>query len=256
MKINFFEEFPTRANLEKASMISFPSRIYLAATCIDDFRIIADKLHSINPDVDVGYWPVLKESYWISPFSRPKELSDLINDIIANMDECCPKTLLDLEFPLVNLSMFVENLTSFFKNRRMIRQIMERLEQNGIDYISTEYPYPMDSIRDILTYMGASHNRTGHKQVLMFYTSKIPSYAIRSAIRNYIARKASEDDSTIQVALGTIASGIFKRTFLLRPQNLDKDLRFLDDHGVEKAFIFRLGGLDEDYMNIIGKYVG
>jgi len=254
MKINFFEEFPTWQNLEKARYIDFPSRIYVAATSIADFNLISDKLRTINPELDVGYWPVLKESYWISPFSKPKELSDMINDIIINGEDHPPKVLLDLELPLVNLKMFYENFYYFFRNRRMINVIIDRLESHNIDFISTEYPYPLDHFKSLLVQMGISHNRECHRQILMFYTSKIPSYVIRSSIRNYISRKACDESSTIQVALGTIASGIFKHSFILKPENLEKDLRFLDDRGVEKAFIFRMGGLNEEYMDVIRKY--
>ena len=38
MKIDFFEEFPTKENLEKLKLIKFPSKIFIAAESLEEFK--------------------------------------------------------------------------------------------------------------------------------------------------------------------------------------------------------------------------
>jgi len=67
MEINFFEEFPTPDNLEKIKLIDFPTKIYILAHSLSEFREFEKSLK-----VPLVYWPALPKiyGYWISPFAK------------------------------------------------------------------------------------------------------------------------------------------------------------------------------------------
>ena len=60
MKINFFEEFPTKDNLDKAKLIKFDSKIYIAAKSLREFDKYAKQIKKINKRIEPAYWPILK----------------------------------------------------------------------------------------------------------------------------------------------------------------------------------------------------
>ena len=65
MRIDFFEEYPTPANLEPAAALRGPSTIYLASPDLGAFRARADHLREVNPRLEPAYWPLLPRSYWV-----------------------------------------------------------------------------------------------------------------------------------------------------------------------------------------------
>ena len=73
MRINFFEECigDPQTDLQNAALITWPSTIYIAAASLSEFIERRRILFAINPHVTAAYWPVLKNSYWISPFADP-----------------------------------------------------------------------------------------------------------------------------------------------------------------------------------------
>jgi hypothetical protein len=83
VKVDFFEEYPDLANLRKAELVGFDSTVYLAARSLPEFRSAAQRLHDVNPRLRPAFWPVLRKSYWVSPFSYPWELVALFEEILA-----------------------------------------------------------------------------------------------------------------------------------------------------------------------------
>ena len=57
------------------------------------------------------------------------------------------------------------------------------------------------------------------------------------------------------MAYGIIASGVGGINLILSFKQLDKDLSLAKDNKVKEAIIFRLGGLNKKYLDIIKKYV-
>ena len=74
MIISFFEEFPSKKNLTKINLITWPTKLYIAAKSLSEFQLIRSELKHSSPKniKDIVYWPILekKEGYWISPFSK------------------------------------------------------------------------------------------------------------------------------------------------------------------------------------------
>jgi hypothetical protein len=253
IRIDFFEEFPTMENLSKANLIDFNSTIYIAAKSLEEFRSFENMLYTINPALEAGYWPILNESYWISPFSYTYELENLIEDLQKNKQNKTLKVLLDLELPYLNMKLFFLNLFSFFKNKRLIEQIFEQADELNIEILTAE-----SIISDnFLELLGLSYqiNKYPHKKILMFYSSVILLDLIENRKKKIILEKSGECGLNLHVGLGCLARGIIDVEIpILTVEDLDKDLSFLDENGIKTAVIFRLGGLNQEYLGVIIKY--
>ncbi|HLD37303.1 MAG TPA: hypothetical protein VJA86_01820, partial [Candidatus Nanoarchaeia archaeon] len=81
MQIDFYEEFPTKDNLEKLKLIKFESRIFIAAKSLNEFNKIAWQARRINKNLNYACWPIIKNSYWISPFSSTEDLVKLFSEL-------------------------------------------------------------------------------------------------------------------------------------------------------------------------------
>src|SRR3989338_6926719 len=107
MRIDFFEEYPTPENLAKAALISWPSTAYIAACSLSEFEKAGAALALIHPRIEAGYWPILKTSYWISPFSSRGELAQLRDELEGYRGIYLP-VLIDLEFPILTPKLFLK----------------------------------------------------------------------------------------------------------------------------------------------------
>ena len=122
MQIDFYEEFPIRENLEKLKLIKFKIRLFVAAKSLEKFKELEKQIKKIKKNVEVAYWPIVKNSYWISPFSNTEDLIDLF----AKLDTIKNPLLVDLELPILNKKMILKNLSSFSKNKKMIKKMKTR----------------------------------------------------------------------------------------------------------------------------------
>jgi len=241
MKIDFYEEFPTDENLKKLKLIDFPTRIFVAAKSLDEFKKLEKRIKKINKKVECAYWPIIRNSYWISPFSNTKDLIDLFKELEA----CDNHLLIDLEFPL-NKKMIFKNLFSWRKNKKIIRRF---LEKNKARVTTAQFPSPL--ISWFIRLVGLDYDVKVEKS-LMWYSSII-SKSINERIKRYLIRLKNKSDYS--VSLGTIAFGVFGDEPILSPEDLERDLMFVKRAGFEKIVIFRLGGLNEKYMDIIKKFI-
>ena len=255
MKISFFEEFPEK-DLEKAKLINFSSTIYIAAKSLIEFKYFRDKLKKINPKLEAAYWPILQRSYWISPFSYSYELEGLMSDLSNDFYDKF-RVLIDLEFPFLHPFLFFRNLFFVFKNKKRIQRIFKNQERMNMDVLTAEYPAYNRFHKKILEWFGISYSldKYGHRKGLMFYTSVIKSNPIRGKISRFIIRENNKYPGRIVVGLGTISVGVFGNEPKLSAKELNRDLGFLKEVGIKEAVIFRLGGLNKEYLDTIKKYV-
>ncbi len=257
MNINFFEEFPNDKNLEKLSLIKFSSLVFIASKSLNEFYRIKNKVNRINENIKVGYWPILKNSYWISPFSYRSELEELYKDLLRRNNKNKLEVLIDLELPLLNKKLFFLNLPSFFKNKNTIRELFKNQDKMNIRISTAEYSTLNKTTQKILQYLGVSYStdKFPHKKIIMFYSSIIKNSMLRNRIKSEIKDYYSELGNNFQVGLGTIATGIIGNEPLLKPEQLDEDLKFCKSVGINSIFIFRLGGLNKEYIKVINKYL-
>ena len=81
MITSFFEEFPTKENLNKVKLIDFPTKLYLTAPSLKEFNQIKKSIKN-KYIKEFIYWPILerKEGYWISPFSKRTALKRVLRN--------------------------------------------------------------------------------------------------------------------------------------------------------------------------------
>ncbi|MBI2046572.1 hypothetical protein HYT26_00205 [Candidatus Pacearchaeota archaeon] len=240
MQIDFYEEFPTKDNLEKLKLIKFKSRIFIAAKSLSEFNKIAKQAKRINKNLKYACWLIIKNSYWISPFSNTEDLKRLFSGL--NKAKIC--LLVDLEMPL-NKGMIIKNLFVFIKNRKLIEQY---LEENKKKITTAQFP-PL--LSKSAKFIGLDYCANTEKS-LMYYSS-ILSVKMNKYIKRILPKIKNKQNYS--VSLGTIAKGIFGNEPILSPKNLEKDLKFIKKIGFDKAIIFRLGGLNKNYIKVINKFI-
>ena len=244
MKIDFYEEFPTKENLEKLRLIKFPIRLFVAAKSIKEFKELEKQIKKIKRGVKVTYWPIIPNSYWISPFSNTKDLIKMFGELKKINNQI----LIDLEPPLKNKKLMAKNILWFFKNKKLIKNF---LRENKERIIIAERSRVIFSkrIEILMKVLGFSYN-FGKKNP-MFYTSMLNKKQIKKC-KKFLSKMKNKKDYTI--GIGVIAIGILGNEPILPPENLEKDLKFVKDAGFDKVIIFRLGGLNKNYIKVINKF--
>lgn len=247
MQISFFEEFPTAKNLEKLKLINRPTKIYLAASSLREF----DKIKSLikNKNVrEIVYWPILKkkEGYWISPFSSRKALMRIFSELRGKKIS----VMLDLELPTTkNPFLYFTQGLIFFRNRRLIRNFVENYA--GQVYLA-EY-YPQGKLKErILDFFGLHYSNKKVKVIKMIY------HSMHSFNEKFIHDKMKlgrgEYGERFLVAYGTIAKGIQRNEPILSLKQLKKDLELANSAGIKEVVIYRLGGLNKNYANLLKQF--
>ena len=267
MRIEFYEEFPNEENLSKAELIDFSSTIFIAAYSLEDFYKAEQMLKKYNPDLEAGYWVLMKESYFISPFSLTYELQNLIEELKNNKQNETLKIMLDLEPPGKNfIKKHIKNI-SFFKNKNLIKYIIKNSKELNIEIHTSEFPYcnRFEEKRQELLGFSYSLDKFSFKKYLMFYytwyintDSFLKNFLLqikRKIAEDYIIKHYKKYGDNLRVGVGIIAHGINPNETVISPEILDKNLDFLYKNGIKTACIFRLGGLNESYVNVIKKYV-
>lgn len=257
MRIKFFEEFPTKENIEKLELIDFPTELYVAVHSLKEFYGIRDKLKKNRFVKEVGYWPVLskEDGYWLSPFCKTRVLERLINELKNNKKDLT--VMWDAELPFMEPYLFVRQLPSFLKNRKLIRDFIRNTHNHKIHLAVSEYAVPRYGVETVLRILGVKFDlrEYPHKKIIMFYSSMLKSKVFRKPIIFHILKEKRRYGSKATVALGTIARGILEDEPILSPKQLDRDLALMKKIGIKEVVIFRLGGLDKEYVKVIKKYL-
>ena len=257
MRIHFFEEFPSPEHLEKAALLTFPATIFLAAERLDKFDRLAEQLRSINPLCEAAYWPLHQRSYWLSPFAEAADLLELREQLCAHQGEPL-KVLFDLELPLLRAHLFLKNLPYFFRNKRMLLEMFEEFDHSSNIRIHTaDYPVLFGWMQGLWERLGIAvgWEKFAHSRILMCYSSVLSmSWALKRASQ-FNAMYAKEWGSRMQVGLGTIATGVFGNERVIPPEELQRELLRCELAQVQEVVIFRLGGLNEDYLRVMDPFV-
>ncbi len=241
MQISFFEEFPNKNNLSKLKLINFKTKLYLAAKSYKDFKKYKTKNRFIS---EIIYWPILEENegYWISPFSKTEALTRIFNERIDSI------IMLDLELPRNKLLYF--NLFNFFKNKKLIKNFIKNNKVYTAEY------YSQGKIKDaIFKFFSLNFNpdKYNNKVIKMLYHSM--HNFNENFIRKEIEYGVNKYRNKYLLAFGTIAQGLNKNEPLLSLEQLSQDLKIAKELKVKEVVIYRLGGLNKDYLKIIKKYV-
>ncbi|MDI6737117.1 MAG: hypothetical protein QME12_01210 [Nanoarchaeota archaeon] len=245
MLISFFEEYPTKENLAKISLVSIPTKLYIAAESLDAFYKIKDRIKSKKVK-EVIYWPLLKkeEGCWLSPFAERKALKRIMQET-RNVP-----LLWDAELPKRRL-LLLKNLIFFHKNKRMIKDFLSSHEK---DVYCAEY-FPEKGISYwLLKALGLefSAKEYGNYEVKMLYSS-MHGFS-EEFMRKEIEKGIEDSGGKFIPAFGTLAVGARGDEKKISLDILERDLGIAKEAGVKEAIIFRLGGLTKEYAKVLKKY--
>jgi len=242
MKIEFYEEFPNKKNLKKLKLIKFPTKIFIAAKSIEEFQKYEKLAKSYKKDLEVAYWPIIKNSYWISPFSNTNDLKELFK----KLNKIKNPLLIDLELPFIKRwKMYFKNIFHFRKNKKLIKNF---LEENKNRITTAEYPFAF--VSKFMKLIGLNYN-INYERSVMWYSSMFLK-SLNKKIKSNLKRLKNKNNHSI--SLGTIAIGILGNEPILSPEKMEKDLQFVKECGFKKVVIFRLEGLNKDYIKILEKF--
>jgi len=250
MQISFFEEFPTKENIQKISLLTFPTKLYLAAKSTTEFLKLTNQIQKQFPKnkIQFIYWPLLEipEGYWISPFSQRKALQIIFNQL---NNQSIP-TMLDLELPTTqNPFLYFTQFFNFFRNKKLIKNFIASFNE---DVYLAEY-YPQGKFKEkIMRFFGLHYQTVGVKIIKMLYCS------MHSFKPEFLEKEIQWGKQKYQnnylIAFGTIAVGIKGTETLLSPQQLQQDLTLAKKNKIAEVILFRLGGLNPEYLKIIQNF--
>ena len=219
MQISFFEEFPTKKNLEKLKLIKFPIKLYLAAPSLSEFLTLKKLISKKFPKKvqQVIYWPFLinKEGYWISPFTKRAALKR----IFAELKDKRMPVMLNLELPTTrNSTLYLTETHNFLRNKYLINKFIKKYR--GDVYLA-EY-FPVGKLKLFFFKLIGLHYKNA-KVIKMLYHSMLPfpnhlfneelKLGVNKFGENYLA------------GFGTIAKGVMGWEPILSPKRLKKDIQ-------------------------------
>lgn len=247
MQISFFEEFPNSSNLSKLDLIKFPTKLYLAEYSIEGYKQYKKELQNKYKNIkEVIWWPILNvnEGYWLSPWSKRRALLRLFHYLL---NEKIP-ILWDAELPRKR-SLLFSQFFKHFKNKKLIKAFFNKYQ--GQIY-TAEYLKESNFLENnCLTF---NPNKYNNVKIKMLYTS-VHSWLTENEIRKIIKELKDKYKDKILIGLGTIAIGVNSDERILTPEQLERDLKICKELNVKEVVIFRLGGLNKDYIKVLNKFV-
>lgn len=247
MNISLFEEFPTEENLKKLDLIAFPIKLYVAAHSLNEFNAICRKIENKRVK-EVIYWPVLskREGYWISPFSSRKALQRILGEL---QGQEIP-VMLDLELPTTqNAWLYFAAGLWFFRNKMLIRSFIERYQR---EIYLAEY-YPQGAFKErMLRSLGLHYDAKKVKVIKMFYHS-LHNFS-EDFLRRELEKGFKKRGEIFLIGFGTTAQGIHETERILLPEQLRNDLEIVREIGIKEVVIFRLGGLNKKFVEILHRF--
>lgn len=240
MIISFFEEYPTKENLDKLKFVKWKTKLYIGAKSYSDFLRIKKGINAKNVE-EIIYWPLLdvKEGYWISPFAKRSALKRIFEEVKGPF-------MIDAELPTTkNPLLFLTQFVNFFRNRKLIRQ-------NCSGAYVAEY-YPVGRLKEmIMSFFGLHYDpKYGNKIIKMMYHS-MHSFSKDNVFR-MLKKGVEEYGDKYLVAYGTLAVGEKGTEPILSTEQLKMDLGIAKEVGIGEVVMYRLGGMNKEFADVMSK---
>lgn len=251
MRISFFEEYPAFKNLEKLKIVPFNTDVYIAAKSLRDFLVLKSRIKKQYKNVDkVIYWPILNlsEGYWLSALAKTAAIERVIKEIeTANED-----VLWDAEIPWLNKKLYYKNILSVYKNRQYIAKLLLNIKNPKKLTVAA---FPKKSITKIFSdFLYASFSRGNFAYIDMLYSSLLTTRNKEKYIEEIIKR-SKNNFTEYKVALGLIGRGEEDNvTPLISPSDLKRDLQLIQRESIKDAVVYRLGGLNAEYISVLKQF--
>ena len=258
MKISFFEEYPTEETMKTLDLIHWESTVFLASPSFIEYRRLCTLYTSKYPHVTFGWWPTVSGSYWISALSDPQSLEKTFTEIISSSHEHKVPVLIDLELPRSRLTC-IKNILHIRNNKKRIDSFFKEASLHNIALFTAEYPSPNNLMYALWKLLGLSPRLSlPHTKIPMCYSSMVRTSfgeKILKRIQVFEHRFANKHTDRVCFGLGTIATGVTGNEPLLSIRRFENDLTWARESGMREVFIFRLGGLNTEYLSMIEKFL-
>lgn len=253
MQISFLEEYPTDDNLNKLSLLPFKTNLYLASESVNQFLRLKQKIKKQYKNVnEIVYWPILKvsEGYWISAFSKVNALKRVLLEINSSKEAF--SVLWDAEIPLLNKKLYFTEAPDFFRNRQLINKTLTNLNEKHPIIVAA---FPKIGISKFLHYLaGTSFYSGDFSYVDMIYTSLLKGIDKDEFLKSTVKKSKGRFKEYV-VSLGLIAGGVEGTAPLISKEDLLKELQFVESQEIKEVVIYRLGGLNKEYLNVLKKFI-
>lgn len=252
MQIGFVEEYPTEENLGRIKKIPFLINLYLGCRSIEDFIKLRNKIKKHHNIKVTGYWPILNddEGYWLSALSKRKAILRVLKEL-EDSKENFP-VIWDAEVPVNNKKLFITEAFKVTKNRELIQNAIKNQQKNR-EFIIAQLPW-YDWRRVILNFCAIDFSFNDYHRLDMLYTSIAKTENKEEFLRESISR-GKVSYKKYSVGLGLIAKGEEPNgSPLLTPKELERDLEIVSEAGIQEAVIYRLGGVNKDYIKVLSKF--
>jgi len=255
MQIDFFEEFPNDDSLSKLRIIKFRTNLYVAAKSVKEFLVLKTKIKKSYRNVaEVIYWPILKvnEGYWLSAFSKTLAIKRILNELKNTNEEF--SVLWDAELPILAKELFVTQLPYFFTNRNIIQEALSHQYSNHPFIITA---FSKRGLNKFISNLACAYFSSGSFPYIdMLYTSLLNVKNESGYLRSVIKRNKNKFQD-YSVALGLIGRGVEDySTPLISPLGLKEDLGITQKEGVKNIVLYRLGGLNNNYLRVLEEFAG
>jgi|SRR3989344_881648 len=255
MRISFFEEFPTSANLQKLKLVTWPTKLYVAAKSLKEFEEIAAKIRKLAKHklvTEIIYWPILekKDGYWISPWANSTTLRNLFHSLLHRKNKKPLSVMLDLEPPKEKMQLFTR-MPMMHINKRKIQKFLYHAPEHNIKVYAVELSHLSPRI---LRMIGLSYSSQKFKQqrIGMYYTSFIRLLLPQHLVEERFIHKVKECvQNKMFLGIGLIAPGVYKIEPTYDADTLQTELKIAQEKGIKEVIIFRLGGLHKKFMKVI-----
>lgn len=254
MQISFFEEYPTDDSLSKLKLIPFKTNLYIASHSTSEFLILKKEIKTKYKNVEkIIYWPILKvsEGYWMSAFSKTKAIKRILKELKDSTKNF--SVLWDAELPLLNKKLFITEIFHFFENRKII---FNAINNQNIYHPIIVTAFPKNGINKFISNLACASFSSGNFHYIdMLYSSLLKIDDKKKYLLDNI-RKSKNKFKEYSVALGLIGRGIEDSTTpLISYNDLWEDLKIAKEERVKEAILYRLGGLNKQYLDILRKFI-
>jgi hypothetical protein len=241
MRIDFFEEFPSPQTLLPIRSFPAGTTVFMGCSTLEEFQLLSRLLRSINPQAQPAWWPILKTSYWVSPFSSHHELLSLKRQMTEV--EYGTEILMDLELPLLKLKLVIKNFGYFFRNKELLKKMTqdERV-------LCAQYPDSLLTTTRVLQLLGVSFPNA-QRRLVMAYSSMMPG-PLKAHFRKALVLQIRQDP-LLSVGIGALGRGALGFESQMSDLELEQDLSFCHSMGVKRVVVFRLGGATPSQIEIL-----
>jgi hypothetical protein len=233
MQLNYFEEFPEKVTDSQLELASGKT-VFIAAKSYPEFLKIEQDFLTRNRAVECAYWPLVKSSYWVSPFAKKSDLELLLSEI--KKDNGAHKILVDLEFPFFRLHRFLLGLWGYRAKKELIANMV-----NGFENIYTTENPASTRFTDALKKKIGMSFQNKHRIIMCYLCSPL-NLLMRKANLDYL-KSLVEKDEKVVIGLGTNSAGPYGLGFPSTKQKIRHDAEvFRKELGVDEFYIYQLSG--------------